>query len=110
MFTFMLGAALLAVVNAIDWNRTNQRIRRAFQLADISIKEVCGYTGLDRAQLERELSGEGHLSMKRLSCLPATFHQWYALLLAKDYGMPCELQPARQLEQFAATQSAEGGN
>lgn len=110
MFMLVLTAALLAVVNATDWHATAQRIRRALQLADIPVKTACADMGLDRSQFEQGLNGDGHLSMKRLSCLPEAFHQWYAVLLAKDYGMPGEYQPARRLQDASALHAMEGRN
>jgi hypothetical protein len=69
-------------------------IRAALRHADISITKAAVWMECDRALLERQLDGEGHLSHRRLLMLPLSFHRWMALLSVERYGLPSEVKRA----------------
>lgn len=98
MFSYLLAAAILAVVNAIDWQSV---VRRALHLAGYSVKAACLEMEIDAGQFERQLSGEGHLSVKRLAKLSPSFWQWFSIEVSRNVGLPEELQHARALEEAA---------
>lgn len=74
---------LLALIDA-------DLIRAALRHADISITKAALWMEIDRALLERQLDGEGHLSHKRLLLLPLAFHRWLNFLGCQRYGLPSE--------------------
>ncbi len=100
MFSIQLSLALAALclgcVNAVDWNAV---IRRCLALSGYSFKEACADMGISEPQFSAQLSGEGHLSLKRLGRLHPRFHRWFAVEIARCVGMPEELQHARRLQQ-----------
>jgi len=73
------------------------RVRKAMQLSGVSPKCAALTMGLDKAQLSRQLDGQEHLSAKRLALLPPLFHQWLAVLMSEDYGLPLEVTRAARL-------------
>jgi len=63
-------------------------VREALRMADISIEKASLFMGISKSQLCNQLSGEGHLSWKRLTLLPVGFRQWYHLLGSEEVGLP----------------------
>ncbi len=63
-------------------------VREALRLADISIEKAALYMAIDRAQFDRQLQGDGHVSFTRLMALPEEFWRWFYLLGAELAGIP----------------------
>jgi hypothetical protein len=73
-------------------------IRAALRHADISITKAAVWMECDRALLERQLDGEGHLSHRRLLMLPLSFHRWMNFLGSIKYGLPSEVRRSAPLQ------------
>lgn len=67
-----------------------RRMKEALRLSDISMEKAClQYMSIDKNQFRRQSEEmEGHISFTRMMALPDVFWQYYALLLAEDYGLP----------------------
>lgn len=94
----MLTVVLAAI---LDRNRLIDaaEIREALRRADISIEKACLYmadprTGKpkDRALLDRQLNGEGHLRHTDLCLLPVVFWREYLMLMLCKIGYPSRLR------------------
>ena len=93
------------------------RFKEALRLADISMEKSCEWRGINYSQSMRQLDGDGHISFTRMMLLPPIFWQWFALLLAEDYGVPkcvtrgmrilMVVRNRRQLRMSAGSASAE---
>lgn len=93
-------ACLLAAYEAAQRNRLIDaaEIREALRLADISIEKACQYMvgppsrdypngkPKDRALLERQLNGDGHLRHTELCQLPISFWREYLILMLVRVG------------------------
>lgn len=101
MLTLALAAGFLCAVNTVDWN---DLIRRCLALSGYTFKEACAEMRIDEAQFSHQLAGEGHLSLKRLGMLKPKFHRWFAVELARQVGMPDEIDVARQLAAVVAAE------
>ena len=95
MLLVAFGVALMLVpllivvhVDAAVFESHKARFREALRLADISIEKSCEWRAIDKNQDRRQWEGEGHISFTRMMLLPPIFWQWWALLLAEDYGVP----------------------
>lgn len=73
------------------------RVRESLRHADLSIEKAALWMEMDPAQLQRQLAGIGHLSLRRLVKLPDAFHQWLALLTVEAYGLPKAVAPVEHL-------------
>ena len=102
MLSFLIAGLCIGMVQGIDWERV---IRRTMELSGTPMKAMVEDQGIDRAQFERQLQGEGHLSLKRLGRLPVAFHRWFAVALAQEVGLPEEINTARRLEEVSALHS-----
>ena len=74
--------------------KTGRTVLRAAQDAEISHQQFL-------RQIEMQ---EG--SHKRLAMQPKEFWQWYAVLLAKEFGLPAELETAARLRDVSALELA----
>jgi hypothetical protein len=63
-------------------------IREALRHADISVEKAALHMGIDKSLLSRQLSGDGHLSIRRLAMLPRDFWRWYMAGLMSEYDLP----------------------
>lgn len=72
-------------------------VTRALELAGLSLEKAAVWMDMDRAQLHRQLHGEGHVSLTRLTMLPVSFWRWYAVLLAAEFGLPLEVRRAAKM-------------
>lgn len=73
--------------------------QKAMRQSDTSLKAAALYMEMDAAQLRRELDGNGHLSLRRVSAMPPVFLQYFALNLVAEVGIPLEVQTAAQVER-----------
>ncbi len=91
--TIAVGVMLTA-----DLQRRHETVlRTAITKAGLSMKEAAAEADLDKGQFTRQLQMlEG--SFKRLAMQPVAFWQWYAVAIAKEFGLPQELDVAQQLE------------
>lgn len=89
----LLGFPTEAPVNFVD----GDVVREALRHADISLEKAALYMDIDKAQLHRQMHGDGHLSVRRLSKLPPVFWSWYGVLICEKYGLPHEVQRAARL-------------
>jgi hypothetical protein len=96
---------------AIDRERAKAKgdlIREALRASGYSIKAAAWDMGqMDESQLERELNGHGHLSTARLSLLPVSFWQEYALVIAHRYGLPERFETAKRMQLRRASDAKE---
>ena len=61
----------------------------ALRLSDLTKEKACQWMGIDKNQLRRQTEErEGHISFTRMMALPPVFFQWWALLLAEEFGVP----------------------
>jgi hypothetical protein len=77
-----------------------QTFRRAMDIAGYSVKAWAidlGYS--NHAHCARMLDGEKPLNNEHIAVAPALVRQWFALLLARQYGIPAEAQIATQIER-----------
>ena len=96
MLLVSLGVGLmflpLLIVVQVDeamYRRHVAMIFEALRLSDISKEKACEWQGIDKNQWRRQTDErEGHISHTRLLALPLIFWQWFALLLAEEYGIP----------------------
>jgi hypothetical protein len=72
-------------------------VLEALRLADISQEKAAEWMEINKAQLHRQLHGEGHLSLRRLAMLPGSFWSWYGVLILDKYPLPREVQRAARL-------------
>lgn len=93
MMLFLLASTLL----------TANLIRAALRHADISVTKAALWMEMDRSQFERQLSGEGHVSLNRLEKLPLLFWQWTALLMVEWFGLPPEVEQALAVDDAMFT-------
>lgn len=84
----MRHALILSILALLE----GDLIRAALRHADISLAKAALWMGMDVRQLDRELSGLGHLKATALEKLPLKFHQWLTLLRAERYGLPREVR------------------
>lgn len=70
-------------------------VREALRLSDVSIEKAALYMAMDRAQFDRQLNGEGHISYTRLMALPQEFWRWFYFLGAGELGLPTCVDRAR---------------
>lgn len=93
----MIGGFILTVVGPAFAGMAED-VRRALALAGVPLKAAAIDMDLDPKLLRRQLDGEGHLSLARLSRIVSPeFRQWFALLQAQRYGFPPEVQAAATL-------------
>jgi hypothetical protein len=95
---------------AIDRERAKAKgdlIREALRLSDLSVTKAAIWMQMDASQLERELNGHGHLSTARLSLLPVSFWQEYALVIAHRYGLPERFETAKRMQLRRASDAKE---
>lgn len=100
MFSAMLifGAAL--VYGASDrFREFAGDFREAARVSNMSMKQVSLEMGLseDGAQLQRELSGVGNLSARRMAELPPVFWQNFNLIRARRVGLPAIARVANDM-------------
>ncbi len=94
LFGLVIGLAfvpLLAVVqiDAAMFKRHTDLIFEALRLADLTKEKACLFMAIDKNQFRRQSEEqEGHISLTRMMALPSLFWQWYALLLAEEFGVP----------------------
>lgn len=62
-----------------------------------SEEKLARWLRMDRAQLHRQLCGDGHFSLPRLVYLPREFWQHFAVLLAAQHGVTREAQAAARM-------------
>lgn len=67
-------------------------IREALQIAGVSIEKAAIWIGMDRRQLDRQLSGDGHFRLSNLAKLPLPVRQWYHLLALEHMNLPQEVR------------------
>jgi hypothetical protein len=98
----VIGAVLLGgVMGTVAFNdgvrrRHARLLREAIRLAGLTMTRASQEAELDQAQFTRQAEmHEG--SLKRLAMLPSAFWQWYAVVLAAEFGMPIEAQRAAKL-------------
>lgn len=94
-----LGVVLTAVAFSDDLRRRHERILRdAFRMANLTISQASQEAEIDQAQLTRQL-GMQEGTHKRLVMQPVAFWQWLAVAIAKEFGLPAELERAARLER-----------
>lgn len=96
----LLLFAVSFVVGAVIQSRHDvvaRSFRAAMAKSNLSLKEAAGHMGIDSAQLSRELSGVGHLSLTRIAGMPEPFCQWFGLELVGAFGLPAEVQMAQRI-------------
>lgn len=103
MLFLILGAFV-----TVEFQQYAADVRQALAKAGISLKAAALDMGIDAAQLTRELDGTGHLSARRLACLPRSFHQWFSIVQCHRYGLPQEIDSALRLSAFAQSPESYG--
>ncbi len=77
-------------------------LRRAIAKENLSIKEAAGCMGIGAAQLSRQLAGGESVSLSRVARLPRAVRQWFAVELAIQEGLPCEVRVGQKLRMARA--------
>jgi hypothetical protein len=77
-----VGAALICAAE----------IRAALRDCDMTLKVACLWMKIDVGQFERQLNGEGHLSIKRMERLPLKFWSALAFRLSLKYKLPSHVR------------------
>lgn len=67
-------------------------IRAALRDCDMSIKVACMWMKIDPGQFERQLNGDGHLSVRRLERLPLKFWSALSFRLSIKYKLPSHVR------------------
>lgn len=78
-----------------------QIIRRALRMADLSLEKASITQAIDKSHkshFNRQLAGEGHISLSRLLLLPQAFLRWYFFLGAMEYGLPEDIERGLALD------------
>jgi hypothetical protein len=74
-------------------------IRRAADHAGLDLKALQIDMEIDKGQLSRQMEGDGHLSLTRLSRIQScAFWRWFALLQSQRHGLPDEVNAAIDLQ------------
>ncbi len=76
---------------------TEQRIREALRLSDLSITKAALHMNLDPSDFEKGLRGERKLDLWRLEMLPEEFSKHYATLTLIDKGVPTYFRKALKM-------------
>lgn len=104
MFSIIFMSVVLGMVNAIDWNAL---IRRCLAKAGYTMKQACHEMQIDPAQFERQLAGEGHLSLKRLALLNDDFVARFAVEIHQQVGPPDDYNATRRLQVLAGAKALQ---
>ena len=96
---------IIAFPSLVDHDAAKRKgvlVREALRLSDLSITKAAIWMGIDRAQLERQLNGDGHLSHARLAMLPMAFWREYGLAICHHCGLPERFQTAVRMAPYVA--------
>jgi len=77
-----------------------QVVRDAIRHSNLSLKQASLWQEIDQSQLERQLNGVEHLSLRRMEKLPLKSLQWFFWLGLMKVGLPKEVRRAA-IVQFA---------
>jgi hypothetical protein len=92
----MLTALIAALATSALIDRLND-LREALRHSDISQEKLALYLEMDKAQLSRQLHGEGGITLKRLAQCPDDVWRWFAVGILLHLGLPRSLQRSARL-------------
>ena len=109
---------IVAQVDEALYRRHTALLFEAMRLSDLTKEKACQWMAIDKNQFRRQSEEQdGHISLTRLMLLPPLFWQFYALLLAEEFGLPkvvtrgvrvmLAMKSRRQLRMVAEPVSAE---
>ena len=96
----------LAVCIGPDAHRRHERIlRAAIAKSGQTMLQAAQEAEIDKGQFTRQIQlVEG--SHKRLAMQPKEFWQWFAVEIAREFGLPAELETAARLERVCDLEMA----
>jgi hypothetical protein len=92
----MLIAFIAALGTSALLDRLND-LRAALRHSDVSQEKLALYLGMDKAQLSRQLAGDGGITLKRLAECPDDVWRWFAVGILLSLGLPKQLQRGARL-------------